>query len=87
MSKLANSPPQGNKPVPTAPPPPPWWRHWIWLIAAALSFGASAPPLASWSPPVPLPRSRSPPLSAFLSLLPLSRVITQTGRAVARVCD
>ncbi len=39
MSKLANSPPQGDKPVPTAPPPPPWWRHWIWLIAAALSFG------------------------------------------------
>ncbi len=33
MSKQPNSPPPGDKPVPTAPPQPPAWRHWLWPVA------------------------------------------------------
>jgi len=32
MSKQANPPPDGGKPMPTAPPPPPAWRNWLWPI-------------------------------------------------------
>ncbi len=32
MSKQANPPPDGGKPMPTAPPPPPTWRNWLWPI-------------------------------------------------------
>ncbi len=39
MTKQANPPPQGDKPVPTAPPPPPPWRHWLWLAALILFIG------------------------------------------------
>jgi cell division protease FtsH len=38
MSKQPNSPPPGDKPVPTAPPPPPSWRHWLWPIALLLTL-------------------------------------------------
>ena len=36
MTKRASSPPTQDKGVPTASPPPPAWRHWLWLVAAAL---------------------------------------------------
>jgi cell division protease FtsH len=32
MSKQAKPPPDGAKPMPTAPPPPPAWRNWLWPI-------------------------------------------------------
>jgi cell division protease FtsH len=32
MSKTPATPPQGGKPVGTAPAQPPGWRHWIWLL-------------------------------------------------------
>jgi cell division protease FtsH len=32
MSKTPAAPPQGGKPVGTAPPQPPGWRHWLWLL-------------------------------------------------------
>jgi cell division protease FtsH len=34
MTKPVSTPPQGGKPVPSAPPPPPPWRHWLWVVAA-----------------------------------------------------
>jgi cell division protease FtsH len=37
MSKQPNPPPQGDKPVRTAPPPPPGWRHWLWPVALLVS--------------------------------------------------
>ncbi|MHB1593257.1 MAG: ATP-dependent zinc metalloprotease FtsH [Streptosporangiaceae bacterium] len=39
MSKQPQSPPPGDKPVPTAPPPPPAWRHWLWPIAILAMLG------------------------------------------------
>ncbi len=39
MTRQANPPPKGDKPIPTAPPPPPAWRHWLWLIALVLFIG------------------------------------------------
>jgi cell division protease FtsH len=36
MTKPASTPPQGGKPVPSAPPPPPSWRHWLWALAAVV---------------------------------------------------
>jgi cell division protease FtsH len=39
MSKQANPPPPGDKPVPSAPPPPPAWRNWIWLVMILVIFG------------------------------------------------
>jgi len=38
MSKTPATPPQGGKPVSTAPPPPPAWRHWLWLLAAVVAL-------------------------------------------------
>ena len=38
MSKSPATPPQGGKPVSTAPPPPPAWRHWLWLLAAVVAL-------------------------------------------------
>ena len=38
MSKQANPPPPGDKPVPTAPPRPPRWRGFVWLIALIAAF-------------------------------------------------
>ena len=38
MSKQANPPPPGDKPVPTAPPKPPTWRNWIWPIMLIAIF-------------------------------------------------
>ncbi|HVX23348.1 MAG TPA: ATP-dependent zinc metalloprotease FtsH [Acidimicrobiales bacterium] len=35
MTNQAQSPPPGDRPVPTAPPPPPAWRHWLWLLPIA----------------------------------------------------
>ncbi|MGK3943612.1 ATP-dependent zinc metalloprotease FtsH [Streptomyces caeruleatus] len=39
MTKQAQPPPPGNRPVPTAPPPPPAWRHWLWPLAVLLAVG------------------------------------------------
>ena len=36
MTQKATPPPPGDKPVPMAPPRPPSWRHYLWLIAAAV---------------------------------------------------
>jgi cell division protease FtsH len=38
MTKQAKPPPQGGKPVPTAPPPPPTWRNWLWPIMIFVIF-------------------------------------------------
>ncbi|MCL6092113.1 MAG: ATP-dependent zinc metalloprotease FtsH, partial [Actinobacteria bacterium] len=35
MTNQASTPPNGAKPVRSAPPPPPAWRHWLWALAAA----------------------------------------------------
>jgi cell division protease FtsH len=36
LTRKASSPPTQDSGVPTAPAPPPAWRHWLWIIAAAL---------------------------------------------------
>jgi cell division protease FtsH len=38
MTRQAKPPPQGGKPVPTAPPPPPTWRNWLWPIMIFVIF-------------------------------------------------
>jgi cell division protease FtsH len=38
MTKNAVSPPSGGgRPAPSAPSPPPAWRHWLWLLAIAVT--------------------------------------------------
>src|SRR5579863_5947005 len=39
VTKQVNRPPEPKRGTPTAPPPPPAWRHYLWIVAAALFIG------------------------------------------------
>jgi cell division protease FtsH len=54
MSKTPAAPPQGGKPVSTAPPPPPAWRHWLWLLALVIALLYIVPSFVHTSSPVSL---------------------------------
>jgi len=58
MSKTPASPPQGGRPVRTAPPPPPAWRHWLWLLALVIALLYIVPSFVHTTPTVSLAYSQ-----------------------------
>ncbi|MDD7942440.1 ATP-dependent zinc metalloprotease FtsH [Actinomycetospora lutea] len=70
MSKQANSPPPGDRPVGTPPPPPRRWWWWSWTLAVLTIV------LVAWLPVVSDARAESTSYSQFLADVDARRVTT-----------